>query len=91
MAYALDAYEAAFATLGYVRCPSEELEPGVEKIAIFIDGPGQFHAARQLPTGMWSSKLGAWEDISHPLRQLEGADPIGYGSVARIMSRPTSG
>src|SRR5437867_7486844 len=43
----LAAFVAAFAGLGYIPCESDNLEPGVEKVAIFA-GPGGIptHAAR---------------------------------------------
>src|SRR5438270_518391 len=75
----LEAFRAAFATLGYVICPSEELEAGFEKIALFANDQGiPRHAARQLASGRWTSKLGKMEDIDHALRDLEGTL---YGSV----------
>jgi hypothetical protein len=81
----LAAFEAAYRTLGYERCESEALEDGLEKVAIFVDaGQVPTHAARQLPDGIWTSKLGQAEDIRHPLRQIEGAT---YGTVALVMSR----
>jgi hypothetical protein len=48
----LTAFEHAFATLGYIRCADDVLEPGFEKIAVFADIQ-QFpsHGARQLPNG----------------------------------------
>jgi hypothetical protein len=86
----LSSFEAAFATLGYERCDSDALEPGRQKIAIFVNSlQWVTHAAIQLENGMWSSKMGTRaEDISHPLRQIEGLE---YGTVARIMSRPRPG
>jgi hypothetical protein len=42
------------------------------------------HAARQLLTGRWTSKLGKMEDIEHGLRDLEGTV---YGTVVLIMKR----
>ncbi|MCI0364369.1 MAG: hypothetical protein L0219_10830 [Phycisphaerales bacterium] len=42
-----------------------ELEPGLEKVALFADSFYYTHAARQLPTGPWTSKLGKAEDIEH--------------------------
>jgi len=68
---------------------SDGLDPGLQKIAIFVNSVQWVtHAAIQLESGMWASKLGVWEDIRHPLRQLEG---IAYGNVALIMSRPRPG
>jgi hypothetical protein len=82
----LAAFAAAYATLEYQPCASEALEPGLEKIAIFVDGANvPTHAARQLSDGSWTSKLGRAEDIRHPLRQVEGT---AYGTVALVMSRP---
>jgi hypothetical protein len=78
--------EAAFASLGYAACAGEELEDGFEKVASFADAAGvPLHAARQLPNGLWTSKLGEIDDIEHPLRALEGAT---YGSVVRVLRRP---
>jgi hypothetical protein len=80
------AFQAAFASLGYVACASEDAEPGFEKIALFADDQGvPKHAARQRPDGRWTSKLGKREDIEHALHDLAGAV---YGSVVRILKRP---
>ena len=81
----LEGFCAAFATLGYVPCESESHEAGFEKIALYAAEGAPRHAARQLPGGRWTSKLGRAEDIEHGLRDLEGAV---YGSVAQVMKRP---
>lgn len=84
----LDAFQAAFASLGYVVCAAEHFESGFEKIAIFAnDTMTPKHAARQLPDGRWTSKLGNLEDIEHALHDLEGNE---YGAVQVIMKRPTA-
>jgi hypothetical protein len=81
------AFEATFASIGYCVCDGESIESGYEKIAVFADADGApTHVARQLPSGRWSSKLGA-EDIEHGLRGVEGAL---YGTVAFTMKRSTS-
>ncbi len=74
----LDAFRQAFATLGYAVCDDERLEPGQEKIALFALSGEPRHAARQLPSGRWASKLGPMEDIEHELHDLTG---LVYGSV----------
>jgi hypothetical protein len=80
------AFRDAFATVGYCNCPGDEFEAGFEKIALFADSQGvPTHAARQLPNGRWTSKLGKLEDIEHALHNLEGTL---YGSVVLIMKRP---
>lgn len=82
----LPAFQQAFESLGYAVCPTEDMEAGFEKIALFADAQGlPLHAARQLPDGRWTSKLGELEDIEHALRDLEGA---AYGTVALLMKRP---
>jgi hypothetical protein len=82
----LAAFEAAFATLGFVRCDAEVREDGFEKVAIFADATGfPTHAARQLESGRWTSKLGELEDIEHDLRDLEGDI---YGTAVIVLNRP---
>ena len=87
----LDSFRVVFEDLGYQRCETDELEPGSEKVAIFVDNEGlPTHAARQLTDGSWTSKLGSWQDIEHQhLRDLSGTASI-YGVVALIMRRPDS-
>lgn len=83
----LPAFRAAFATLGYLASENERWEAGFEKIALFADARAvPTHAARQLPTGLWTSKLGLAEDIEHELRALEGEI---YGTVVLVMKRPS--
>jgi hypothetical protein len=87
----METFRRAFATLGYAECDHAEAESGFEKIALFADTAGcPTHAARQLPDGRWTSKLGALVDIEHALDDLEGTE---YGSVVQIMKRslPTAG
>ena len=78
----LPAFRAAFASLGYVPCATEE---GFEKVALFTDAARvPTHAARQLANEHWTSKLGFLEDIEHKLHDLEGAT---YGVVTQILRR----
>jgi hypothetical protein len=81
----MDAFRDAFATLGYVVCDDDQLEPGFEKVALFALAGVPKHAARQLITGRWLSKLGPREDIEHALHDLTG---MIYGAVVLIMKRP---
>ena len=81
------AFVEAFATLGYVPGDADDQEPGWERVALFADASGlPTHAARQLPGGRWTSKLGRLEDIEHNLRGLEGEV---YGRVVQVLRRPT--
>jgi hypothetical protein len=69
----LAAFVAAFATIQFAPSESAVLEPGFEKVALFANTSGvPTHAARQLPSGLWTSKLGEWEDIEHELHALAG-------------------
>jgi len=84
----LETIREVFATFAYAVCPGEGLEIDFEKIARFADALGvPTHAARQLPTGLWTSKLGRGEDIEHSLHDLEGHL---YGAVVLVMKRPRS-
>jgi hypothetical protein len=81
----LSAYIQAYQTLGYKSCDETKLEVGYEKIALYVDDEGiPVHAARQTPTGQWTSKLGALEDIEHELQGLTGER---YGNVGQILRR----
>jgi hypothetical protein len=81
----VEAFAAAYGTLGYVVCGNEDHEAGFEKIAIFADLSGEpTHAARQLDATNWTSKVGCLQDIRHPLRALEGSK---YGQVVLLMKR----
>jgi len=77
----------AFETLGYQLCKDGSLEKDVQKIAIFHLNNVPKHAAKQLPDGMWSSKLGNSFDISHTEFCLCGSVAKAYGQIAFYMSR----
>jgi hypothetical protein len=91
--YSLKALVSVFRTLGYRVCKDGELEPGYEKVALYIKENGQYgHAARQQADGSWVSKLGDWEDIRHTTAEAVETteEPVGrpkYGKVAKYMKR----
>lgn len=74
---------------GYIPCDDDEdgtLEEGIEKIAIFWNLSKEVtHAARQLPSGRWTSKLGDWEDVEHVAPT--GVEGVFYGRVAKFLKR----
>jgi len=77
---------AVYARLGYLRCDSAELEPAVEKIAIYVQADGTpAHAARQTDSGAWTSKLGELEDVEHPTL---GSLKSFYGEIRQVLKRP---
>jgi hypothetical protein len=58
---------------GYEKCENSELEEGYKKVAIYVNQEGPQHAALQLKSGRWTSKLGSMQDIEHDnLEALEG-------------------
>lgn len=82
----LEAFIKAFETLGYAVCNSAKYEEGFEKISIYTDAGGKpTHAARQLNSGLWTSKLGRLYDIEH---EVQGVSDSGYGDIVAYMRRP---
>ena len=62
----IEAFIQAYEALGFRVCDGPELEPGFQKIAIYVDQDGDpSHAARQLENGTWTSKIGDHEEIEH--------------------------
>lgn len=77
---------AALNAVGFITCADATPEAGVEKIAIYATPTEYTHAARLLPSGKWSSKLGADALIEHDTPE----DVAGglYGSLLQFMTRP---
>jgi hypothetical protein len=87
----VDAFIKAYETLGYKLCLDSSLREGIEKLAIFgmelSDGTKvPTHAALQLQSGEWTSKLGNREDMSHKTEDVVSCPT--YGKVIIYMSRP---
>jgi hypothetical protein len=84
--YTMSAYVLAYRSIGYQPCGSPQFEEGHEKIALYADDEGTpTHAARQLPCGQWTSKLGDFEDIEHlTLTCLNGPE---YGAPVFYLVR----
>jgi hypothetical protein len=62
----INAHIAALKAIGYEECETADFEEGHEKVAIFATADGTpVHAARQLGPNLWTSKIGAAEDIEH--------------------------
>lgn len=87
--YSTTAYVRAFESLGYSPCEDAGIERGFQKIALFARRGEPTHAAKQLPNGRWTSKLGKLEDIEHA---LDGVSGEAYGAPILFMRRrATSG
>ena len=83
----LAAFIAAYATIGFEPCDDGQPEAGFEKIAIYVDDAGEpVHAARQLPSGVWTSKLGGANDIEHG--SPEGVEAPLCGKASQYLRRP---
>jgi len=79
------AFVELFESIGYSRCTDHLLEKGFQKIALYIKDEELKHAARQLPTGKWTSKLGQYIDIEHDSPEvLDGPD---YGVASIFMKK----
>lgn len=88
----VEALQDALATEGFAPCDDGNLESDFVKLAIFADEEGFTHVARQLPSGRWTSKLGADCDIEHDLEALISRRSLSalynYGEVVAFMRRP---
>jgi hypothetical protein len=84
--YSLEALVSAFVAIGYEACENGDLEPGFEKVALYVaDDDTYGHAAKQKDDGSWVSKLGDWEDIRHGT--VDVFRHANYGTVAKYMKR----
>jgi hypothetical protein len=84
LAPTLQVFLSAFATQGFEQCNDPDIEAGFEKIALYGTNVEIKHAARQLPSGYWTSKLGNHVDVEHELAQVEGNS---YGRVVAYLRR----
>lgn len=85
--YGIAVLDLAFKALGFEECRDGGLEAGFEKVALYGSSTFYTHAARQLPDGKWTSKLGRSEDIEHD----DPDDVAGgiYGEVVQYMRKPS--
>jgi len=86
----LENFVRAFETKRYRVCKTAKPKKGIEKVAIYAGPAGNpLHAARQLESGMWTSKCGDLEDIEHKtIASMEGKH---YGKVAIFLERKRNG
>jgi hypothetical protein len=81
---------SVFECLGYEICAGEHVEDGYDKVALYVDQQGFWtHAAKQESDGIWSSKLGEYEDIRHSTPHAVSGPA--YGQVMHYMRRPKRG
>ncbi|WLA78991.1 DUF7689 domain-containing protein [Bradyrhizobium elkanii] len=84
---AMGAFEKWFEADGWEICSGPEFEPGFKKIALYGIAGQPTHAARQLASGLWTSKLGNDIDLSHTLVDLVGPK---YGMILRFYRKQTT-
>ena len=79
-----DALRSCFEAVGYEVCENGEPEEGYTKVALYAAPNGSWtHAAGQLESGQWTSKLGKSVDIRHRIPGcVEG--PV-YGDIVIFM------
>jgi hypothetical protein len=88
--YGIGVLEAAFLKLGFEVCDSDGVEVGFEKVALYAESGFLYtHAARQLPDGRWTSKLGRGEDIEHDTPDVLAGGI--YGEVVQFVRRAIPG
>lgn len=80
-----DAFVQWFAQDGWEETHVSDVEQGFEKIALYGLQGQPTHAARQLESGLWTSKLGPDIDLSHTLHDLVGPS---YGAPMRFYRKP---
>ncbi|MBI4814770.1 MAG: hypothetical protein HY791_00850 [Deltaproteobacteria bacterium] len=85
-----EAFVDAFETLGYevFTYLSESWDPKEWEVVAFLQRDEEVrHAARQLPSGRWTSKLGNGMDIDHNIQEIT----LGYGGIGWMMRRRRAG
>ena len=75
-----------FAGLGYEQCDDSRIEDGYQKVALYETQGVWTHAAVQMPSGVWRSKMGEGPVIEH--RSAESLSGGPYGDVHCFMRRP---
>lgn len=82
----LDVVAGIFRAAGYAECGDSAPVAGAEKVALYTDSLREVrHAARQLPSGSWVSKLGDLADIEHAA--VDAVECGLYGRVTMILCR----
>jgi hypothetical protein len=70
---------------GYSKCDARDQEPGYERVVIYCRDGRFKHAARQLRSGRWTSKVGEEQVIEHERAEHVVCDD--YGTIAQFLRR----
>ena len=76
----------AFEYMGFTRCPSNLIEKGFDKVALYEKNGKWTHAAKILEDNLYHSKMGEAWDIVHRSGDVFHDDD--YGDVFAFMRRP---
>jgi len=80
-----EAFNELFTSDGWQETSDSYYAPAFQKLALYELNGVPTHAARLLPSGLWTSKLGQNIDLAHHLNDLEGPT---YGAVSAIYRKP---
>jgi hypothetical protein len=80
----------AFTERGYELTDNRNIEPGYEKVAIYVNADDlEFSHIAHSDGVVWKSKLGKGQDIHHySLDVLEGDEIDEYGIVDKVLRKP---
>lgn len=84
-----DTFLEMYRLSGFELCDNINYEPQYVKVVVYTNADNKVtHAARQLPSGLWTSKLGQMNDIQHSTPySLEGNI---YGKVKYVLKKKTT-
>ena len=83
----IESLQEAFSGQGYERCDDSNAEAGYHKVALYESHGEMRHAAAQIHTGRWRSKMGKGPVIEH--HNTESLSGGVYGEPTVFMRRAT--
>lgn len=89
----VDNFLEFFQRKGYSLCLTKIVEDHLDKIALYSVANRVKHVAKQLKSGVWTSKIGDYETIEHENLEMLEYDPDqefpqSWGRVSHILSCP---
>lgn len=80
------AFTEMFVSLGFEECEGGSPEEGFEKVALYTNAGVPTHAARQVPSGQWTHKMGQNVDIQTTLKAVQDSK-TGYGRPTKFFRK----
>lgn len=87
----LEAFRVAFSLAGFELCASFDPLSDLEIVVLYAKDESPTHAARSLPSGKWTSKLGRGIDIEHVDLEALAGGTYGEPRLAFCRSRALEG